>query len=205
MDSAQFLGADIISLYKSKKPFFLEEFTTYAYKLGVKKIKYQLLGPITFYDLNLDDQITYESFVDLHKKILRDLEIDFDVLYVLDEPCLGKNEVQDVQMLKELYQELKEISSLGVYVHCCNKLDLALIKNLNEIDLNLDISLYENKTLPESCLRFQGLKSGHKTLGSSPQIEYIAPSCGLALNHAEELQEILKNLNSIKSASHLVV
>lgn len=200
----QFIHKEIFEISKHKRPYFYEEFKQKAKEKGVKKIKYQLLGPVSFFALNLNQKMEIDNFLNLHKMCVDLLQKDFELLYVLDEPLLDRVNDESFAVLKSLSESLIQKDSLELAIHCCAKLPSEMLGKFNFCPLNLDIALYDHFSLDKEMFIFPGINLNKKHLDQEFKnnniLRYISPSCGLALNNVKELDTLFNRLDEIKKS-----
>lgn len=219
----EFLGNDLIAslgfeptlnlprdYFKSRQeiaPHHLVQFLTFGEKIGkLESFKIQFPGPVTLYSmLENQDEIKFhelsEFLLEKYLVSIANLQKYGDILFVLDEPLL-RNNILFYEKSATLLQ-LKETGS-DVFVHCCDKIDLAQLEN-SLGSMHLDIGLYRDSPgFFELPLKFIGLNPAWDwlpTMGGNnflfkDSLNLISPPCGLGLSKIQEvkgLPQLLQN------------
>lgn len=228
MSSQEFMGADLTAIldigeissngevilkkdyFKSSKkvlPFHFDAFIKLKDHNKINKFKYQLIGPVTLYQIISNrEEIDFDDLVkflkDKYFQLIKKLSLYGDLVFVIDEPLLKHN--------LNFYENddfIKELEALGaeVYLHCCDKLNYKKLGDFKK-DLHLDMGLFPNELMNFMIVSdFIGLEkpdSYHsffaaEKLKVKAHFKYISPSCGLGISRVDEmlsLPESFKNL-----------
>jgi hypothetical protein len=198
LDKNQFLGEDIKTLLdlnrlglnskKELEPFYFEPFIKELKARSMTRFKYQLIGPVTFYEMN-KDKFEFNELVDFfeikYSCLLKNLQGYGELLFVLDEPLLDKN--YDFYRSERGNSFIKKLeTSAEIFIHSCAQLELEKTQGYTHY-LNIDLSLYDRNEKKLEEIQFPGSsKLGHA--------KYLSPSCGLALKTEKQCFEILSRL-----------
>lgn len=211
LDKNQFMQNELKAIVQNGIPFHYNEFLRRAKEKKIRKIKYQLIGPVSFYKIHPHIAFSPDHFAETHNRVIKLLLQDFELLYVVDEPCLKKYNKDQKKMLSDFYHTIVKTDNLEIFVHCCNDIDFKYLTDLAEIQFHLDHSLFDSKDWPLinspyigigklAKINFMnGLSDDLDIFAKLPNnIRYISPGCGLACNSVKELDSIYNNLVKIK-------
>ena len=222
LDPNQFMGFDILHLLDIKsplakenefelkehfwesenkiKPYYQDEFLAKAKMKRVEKVKFQLIGPYTFYKLqqNSLQQTSFEKIASFllikYQDVLKTLTADISLFFCIDEPMLSSASFEEISLVKKFVQDLAKVEGAETAIHCCAKLTLEQLNHLEGIMLNLDTSLYDEAFIERhrEFFRFpgiplQGIKGDLSKICKDAR--YVSPSCGLALKEVDELAQ----------------
>lgn len=201
------LRRDYLKCTKKIEPFYLKEFLEARDRVQNKELfKYQLIGPVTLYHmLDNKDEINFEDFskhlFDHYTDCIQKLSAYGKMIFSLDEPLLNIN--KDFYKTS-LYKNFLKSISAEVYIHCCSNILLADCQGFLD-SLHLNHSLYNGQegmpcffiglemndtNLPQLIVDFQKNKN---------KVKLISPSCGLALESIQALENYLVFFNQFKS------
>lgn len=221
MRSQEFMGRDLLTMlgveatrsldkafYKSKReliPFHLKEFLRFREeKKNGSLFKYQLIGPVTFYQMlpnknEIDFNFLKDFLLEKYIRLIEKLAVHGDIFFVLDEPMLGSHIsfYSDKIYLNELSKVCKHS-----YIHCCDKLDLSTLEKIKS-SLHLDMKLYpELLSSGELANEFIGLDK-LSDLKFSDKSKFISPSCGLGIKKPSEILELPSEFSQSSKSSKL--
>lgn len=205
----EFLGQDIVELMKVEMPFYYNEFKEEALKRNTKTIKYQIVGPITL--KRLYPCFKTPELLRLCKKIISNLQADFNLILAIDEPYLFKADELEILELKSFILDLKKYSLEYLYIHSCSRLSKEQLESLRGINLNLNQLLYLNEKLSVEHNAFFGFECDESLISSEDSsllkmrfneiqanIRFMTPACGLALKRKEDIRYYIDQLKSIR-------
>lgn len=205
LDNNQFMDKEIFSLRKRKKPFFFDEFVNEAKRRKITKIKYQLMGPITFMQIGHHENMIIGEYQDLVVKMIKTLSSHFEVIFSLDEPYLSHMSETKFNLLNEFKNEIDIETQSNTYIHCCAKLSDMQLSLLKDIPLNLDLSLYSLEDLGRLKSVYPGVSLDSEMTQQRDRFvrksSLVTPSCGLALNNVKELSSVFSYLRSFQNKS----
>ncbi len=167
--------------------------------------KYQLCGPITFYESCLKGQgFLRKDFYQFYQEGILKVVEGFgkelqNLVFFIDEPELTKADRESFLFLDALCLELKKEFNIQVGLHSC--------ATLNEDKISLEKFDYLNI---DACINSEKLVTSVNSIGIdlntkvNKEFELITPRCGLALKSDEYCYQIKNYLDRCRDKySHL--
>lgn len=235
MSTQEFMGADLTAMldigeisanggiifkndyFKSSKkilPFHFDAFIKLKDHNRINKFKYQLIGPVTLYQMISNrEKIDFADLVkflkDKYFQLIKKLSLYGDLVFVIDEPLLKHN--------INFYENddfIKELQALGAeaYIHCCDKLNYKKVGDFKK-NLHLDMELYPNEFMDFMIgSDFIGLEDpdlyysffAAEKLKVKAYFKYISPSCGLGISKVDEVLSLPESFKSLAAKINLL-
>ncbi|UCH88516.1 MAG: hypothetical protein JSV49_09685 [Thermoplasmata archaeon] len=167
-------------------------FSEYSYDIA----KLQSVGPVTAMNFKLSEDIATLKIIDHISRNLKYINAKKIILF-LDEPVLGQSGLPFVKMWENIFEEFDVIRG----VHTCGNMLWDQLFNAKIDIINFDASLYDITKYYTN--RTKRIAWGVKSPGDIKDWQsgdLITAPCGLDQYTIEECDEILANLQTIKSS-----